>query len=130
MTQSKLPIGAVEGKQVWVPGSLTWSVADIRAHADRLMCNGSWTEGKLLHTLLDQALKVGGIDTVAAELDEANEELRTAERDLRRAENAVEDARQLLDKVVAALTDDGKPVDRQAVLALVGEVDDVLADVV
>jgi hypothetical protein len=120
--QAKLPMGAVEQGQVWHPGGQTHSVSELRMKADKLMCAGDWEEGRLLHNLLDHATKAGGVADMEEELDEAREDLREAEKQVRDAEYAVAEARRLLSKL-------GDSIEDEKLAALLGEVDDLLAEV-
>ena len=122
MKQTKLPMGAVEKGQTWHPGGQTHNLPELRMKADKLMCNGAWEEGKLLHNLLDHATKAGGVADMEEELDEAREDLLEAEKQLRDAERAVASARHLLSKL-------GDLIEDEKAAALLGEVDDLLAEV-
>lgn len=100
----------------WMHAGLSGgALADLRMKADKLMCNGQFDAGKLLHKLLDTAGKGERLIELQDELEEATSELRTKERDLEYAEDAARRVQQRLDQfkedfmgALDELVDEGK----------------------
>lgn len=91
------------------------AIAELRMKADKLMCNGQFDAGKLLHKMLDTAGKGERLIELQDALEEAEAELRTKERDLDYAEDAARRVQERLDefktnfmKVLDQLVDEGK----------------------